>query len=149
MGALNQHIIIERPIETVFAWTTDMERAPEIMDHVEKTEKITEGPVGKGTQYNEIRNVGNRRVQTTLEVIEYIPNTSYAVLSDQNGVQISFRYEFTPQGNETHVTFNGDIKTRGLARTLFKGMIVRMIAKEELLHLSNLKKYIEKNTEGK
>lgn len=144
MGALNQTMVIDRPVETVFNLTTQMERSPEIMDKVEQITKITEGPVGEGTKYVEIRNLGGRRVQSTLEVIEYVPNKSYAVASEQNGVGITFRYTFKPQQEGTFVTFDGIVQTSGLGRSLFKGMITRMISKEELFHLQKLKEFIEK-----
>ncbi|KIL52812.1 SRPBCC family protein [Jeotgalibacillus campisalis] len=146
MGALNQTILIERPLEEVFTITTNMEQSPQIMDQVEEVAKITDGPVGKGTKYNEIRNLGGRRVQSVLEVIEHVPNASYAVSSSQNGVEIEFRYTFTQQGDGTFVTFDGKVKTSGFARSLFRGMIVRMISKEELFHLQKLKKFIEAET---
>ncbi|PPA69774.1 SRPBCC family protein [Jeotgalibacillus proteolyticus] len=145
MGALNQKIVIEKPIENVFNIAVNMENSPAIMDQVEEIKKLTDGPVAQGTKYEEIRNLGGRRVQSILEVVEYTPNASYAVSSEQNGVQITFRYTFTPQGEHTLVTFDGTIQTKGLARSLFKGMIVRMISKEELFHLQKLKTYIEKN----
>ncbi|MEW9500959.1 SRPBCC family protein [Jeotgalibacillus marinus] len=144
MGALNQTMVIDRPIETVFAMATDMERSPLIMDQVEQVEKLTNGPVAEGTKYQEVRNLGGRRVQSTLEVIEFVPAESYAVSSEQNGVRIEFRYTFKPQGESTYVTFDGTIQTSGFIRRLFKGMVVRMISKEELFHLQKLKKYIEK-----
>ncbi|MGD7044601.1 SRPBCC family protein [Jeotgalibacillus proteolyticus] len=146
MGALDQTIIIDRPIEEVFAITTTMEQSPQIMDQVEEVNKLTEGPIAKGTKYNEVRNLGGRRVQSVLEVIEYEPHASYAVASSQNGVEIEFRYTFEQQGEGTFVTFDGKVKTSGFARSLFRGMIVRMIAKEELFHLQKLKTFIEKET---
>lgn len=146
MGALDQTIVIDRPVDTVFQWTTNMEKSPEIMTHVEKVEKITPGPVEKGTRYHEVRNLGGRRVQSELEVIDYIPNERYSVTSEQNGVRITFTYTFKPEGDGTYVTFDGDVQTAGLARSLFKGMIVRMIAKEEVWHLKTLKEFIEKET---
>ena len=144
MGALNQTMVIDRPIETVFAMATDMERSPQIMDQVEQVEKLTKGPVAEGTKYQEVRNLGGRRVQSTQEVIEFVPTESYAVLSEQNGVRIEFRYTFKSQGESTYVTFDGKVQTSGFIRSLFKGMVVRMISKEELFHLQKLKKYIEK-----
>ncbi|MDG5472756.1 SRPBCC family protein [Jeotgalibacillus sp. ET6] len=144
MGALNQTIVIDRPIEEVFAVTTTMEQSPQIMDQVEEVTKLTEGAIAEGTKYNEVRNLGGRRVQSVLEVVEYVPNVSYAVSSSQNGVEIEFRYTFKPQGDGTFVTFDGKVKTSGFARSLFRGMIVRMISKEELFHLQKLKTFIEK-----
>ncbi|WP_166805794.1 SRPBCC family protein [Jeotgalibacillus sp. R-1-5s-1] len=148
MGALNQTMVINRPVEEVFAKTVRMENSPQIMDQVEEVTKLTEGPVSKGTRYEEIRNLGGRRVRSELLVTEYEPNRSYAVSSEQNGVQITFRYTFRPEGDGTFITFEGDIQTKGLARSMFKGMIVRMISKEELFHLQRLKKYIEKQDAG-
>ncbi|TFD99743.1 SRPBCC family protein [Jeotgalibacillus salarius] len=148
MGALNQTMVIDRPLETVFKQTIQMEKSPEIMDQVESVKKLTEGPPGKGTRYEEVRDLGGRKVQSELIVTELVENQSYAVTSEQNGVKINFRYTFREQDeNSTFVTFDGTVTTQGLARSLFKGMIVRMISKEELFHLQKLKKYIEKQTE--
>ncbi|AJD92494.1 hypothetical protein JMA_31770 [Jeotgalibacillus malaysiensis] len=148
MGALNQTMVIERPIETVFNETIQMEKSPEIMDQVISVKKLTEGPIGEGTRYEEVRDLGGRKVQSELVVTEFEENQSYAVTSEQNGVKIKFRYTFREEGqNSTFVTFDGTITTEGFARSLFKGMIVRMISKEELFHLQKLKKYIESRTE--
>jgi len=144
MGALNQTMVIDRPVEEVFAITTDMERSAEFMEKVEQVTKLTDGPVREGTTYQEVRDLGGRRVQSTLKVIEYVSNTSYAVSSEQNGVEITFRYTFKPQAEGTFMTFDGSVKTTGFARSLFRGMIVRMISKEELFHLQRLREFIEK-----
>ncbi|MBM7579032.1 SRPBCC family protein [Jeotgalibacillus terrae] len=149
MGALNQTMVIERPLETVFQETIQMEKSPEIMDQVVSIKKLTDGPPAKGTRYEEVRDLGGRKVQSELVVTEFVENKSYAVTSEQNGVKINFRYTFSAEGeNSTFVTFDGKITTQGFARSLFRGMIVRMISKEELFHLQKLKNYIESRTEG-
>ena len=51
---------IERPPEDVFAFMTNLENATEYSPGITSIEKITEGPMGEGTRFREIRKKGNK-----------------------------------------------------------------------------------------
>lgn len=56
-------IEIERPINDVFAYLGDLEHIPEWNWAVTATRKVSEGPIGVGTEYRQTRSVPKRATE--------------------------------------------------------------------------------------
>jgi hypothetical protein len=143
MTDLRDQIFIERPLEEVFAFAADLCNAPKVMAHVLSSEKLTEGPVGVGTQFKERRKMGAQDTTSILEFIEYIPNRSYAIQSETNGIEVIYRYRFKTYDNGTLVDFTGEVVAKNIIMRLIRPMVINMLKKEDKDHLSLLKKTIE------
>ncbi|MEY8741472.1 hypothetical protein AB9M62_18510 [Bacillales bacterium AN1005] len=61
MADFRASVIITEPVDVVFAYFANMSYAPEYMSNVEETEKLTDGPVGVGTKYRELRKVRGKK----------------------------------------------------------------------------------------
>jgi polyketide cyclase/dehydrase/lipid transport protein len=63
-------VLIARPIEDVFAFLSDLENIPKWNYAIVETRKISEGPVGVGTTYHQVRSVPGRS-EERLEITTY------------------------------------------------------------------------------
>lgn len=70
-------IVINRPIEEVFGFLSDMENNLKWRSSQIEIKKTSEGPIGVGTTYRMVNNVLGRRLETEAEVIEYEPNRKF------------------------------------------------------------------------
>ena len=141
--AFKGSVFIDAPVETVFAITTDFNQAPMIMENVIRTEMLTDGPMQVGTQVKEVRKMGGKEAETVLIVSEFVPNEKYAVTSENSGIRVEYKYEFTAKETGTAVDFNGIIHTTGLKSKLLKPLVEMILKKEDKDHLIRLKQYIE------
>jgi hypothetical protein len=64
-------VIISRLIEDVFAFLSDFENVPKWNDAIVETRKVSQGPVGVGTVYQQVRSISSasRSPPTTLPAI--------------------------------------------------------------------------------
>jgi uncharacterized protein YndB with AHSA1/START domain len=72
MASFENTVIIQRPVEEVFAFLADFENLPKWNDAIVETTKTSPGPVAVGTTYRQIRSVPSRS-EEGFEVIAYEP----------------------------------------------------------------------------
>jgi uncharacterized membrane protein len=77
MLKIDYSVVIDRPLEEVFAYVTDIENMPVWSSEVEKAWKTSEGPMGKGTTFSSAAKVLGRQIENTIEVTEYEPNSKW------------------------------------------------------------------------
>jgi hypothetical protein len=65
-------VMIRRPIEDVFAFLADFENVPRWNYAIVETHKVSQGPVGVGTVYQQVRSVPSRS-EERFEVTTYNP----------------------------------------------------------------------------
>jgi uncharacterized protein YndB with AHSA1/START domain len=92
---LANSVVINRPVSEVFAAWSDLERIPDwYVDSIERR-NMSQGPVGVGTTYHAVDKIPpGRRIEGTLEVTRFEPNTSMAAsLSDPYNATWDVTYE--------------------------------------------------------
>lgn len=78
MATLEASIIINRPVEEVFAAVIDFNSHPQWRGGLLKAEVTSRGPLGAGSTYTYDMQVMGRKIETTGEVVAYEPPTAYA-----------------------------------------------------------------------
>ena len=66
-------LVIERDPSVVFAFISDAQNAPKYIPELESVEKITDGPIGSGTQFRSRMRLPNGVFEGVSEVVEYEP----------------------------------------------------------------------------
>ncbi|MFQ5945566.1 MAG: SRPBCC family protein [Anaerolineae bacterium] len=110
----NEHsVVINRPIDEVFAYVDDPDTAPQWQGSVLESRQTSEGPVGVGTTGEVVVQFLGRRFESTWEVTEHQPNEKsvlrstsgpvpfkqFATLeSVEGGTKIDFVFEAEPGG---------------------------------------------------
>lgn len=72
-------IVIQRPVEDVFAFVTDARNNPQWQSRsgLQRTQQLPDGPVGVGTRIIEVWKFMGIESESTSEVNEYEPNRKY------------------------------------------------------------------------
>jgi uncharacterized protein YndB with AHSA1/START domain len=134
MGALREErlvatfentVMIRRPIEDVFAFLADFENVPKWNYAIVETRKVSEGPVGVGATYRQVRSVPSRS-QESFEVTAYDP-PRHLEIQGQLGPfpsRLSYALDAVPEG--TRVTNSVELELRGPGRLLGRVAVPRV-----------------------
>ncbi len=80
MRTITSSIIVERPIDEVFAFVTDARNNPlwQAASGLKEIRQEPASPVGVGARITEVRDVMGQRTENSSEVTEYEPHSRYA-----------------------------------------------------------------------
>jgi uncharacterized protein YndB with AHSA1/START domain len=107
-------ITINRPIEEVFAYVSDAGNGPKWQKALVEARRITEGPLGVGTQFTGVRKFMGRRMESVIQYTTYDPNKKvvFKTISGSSPFEQTFLFESTAGG--TRLTTRLDLETSGL-----------------------------------
>lgn len=100
-------VIIEKPIEEVFEFTTNPNNTPAWLESVE-IEKTNENPTREGTIY---QNRGKNGPWSYYKVSKYIPNKEFELIKqDQSTYHVNYSYSICPDG-QTKLIYHEWVET--------------------------------------
>jgi uncharacterized protein YndB with AHSA1/START domain len=111
----SNEITIERPLHEVFEFVADPENVPKWNDAIVETRKTSEGPVGIGTTYRQIRSVPSRS-EESFEVTELEPDRRFAIHGGVGPFVGTLTYEFEDEDGTTRLTNTADLEASGVMR---------------------------------
>jgi uncharacterized membrane protein len=132
---------IRRPAEEVFAYLADFENVPRWNYAIESTTKVSEGPVGVGTIFRQVRSLPSRS-EESLEVIAFDPNRRVAIKGTIGPFASELDYRIDPIEGGTRVTNQVELRPKGvlgLVGRLAPSRIKEAVAK----NLGGLKRLLE------
>lgn len=152
MADLSVSELIAAPTPRVYALATDLARAAEHIDGIDKIELLSEGPFGPGTKWRETRTMMGKSATEVLEITAAAaPESpadagSYTAECESCGAHYWSTFTFTPEGEGTRVTMSWRWKTVSLMARLMSplsvlmmGSVKKMIAQD----LADLKRVAE------
>ena len=92
--------------ERVFAASTDVERWPETISAITKTEVLTDGPVGAGTTFRETRVMFGKEASEVMTFARFEPPRGYTLTAESHGCRYETTFTFTPEAGGTRVDMN-------------------------------------------
>ena len=100
MIKVEDSVVIERPIEDVFAYVADQTNAPHWQAGLVEVRRTTDGPIGVGARHTALRSFMGRRMELTNEYVTFEPNREITFLgaSGPLTVQASYLFEATTEG---------------------------------------------------
>jgi uncharacterized protein YndB with AHSA1/START domain len=110
-------VVIQCPVEEVFAFVTDARNNPlwQSSGGLRETRQLPDGPVGVGTRITEVWHFMGRDSETTSEVTEYQPNQKYTRRTIEGSSPIlSGDFLFEPVAEGTRWTAIVNVKAGGL-----------------------------------
>ncbi len=125
--------------EEVFALFADIENAPQRVTSITKLQKLTDGPVGKGTRFRETRVFMNREATEEMEFTAFEPPGSYTVYCEAHGCRFSSVFEFIQDGDFTDVKVTFDVEATAL--------MAKMMSPVAAFMLTATKKCVEQDME--
>jgi len=108
-------IVIDRPVHDVFEYVANLANVPQWNYAIVETRKLSEGPVGVGSRYFQLRSLPSPSEESLL-VTEYEPDRRFAVEGDLGPLSGTLTYEFQETDGATRLTNSADLEAGGLAR---------------------------------
>jgi uncharacterized protein YndB with AHSA1/START domain len=138
-------IIINRPVEAVFAYVTDVTNDPSWHTDVLEAHKTTDGPIGTGTVWHARFKPSMGISEGDMEVVTFEPNRVQVKRGDIGPMHPTLAYLLEPSNGGTKFTRHVQIRVSGIMK-LMQPMIGMMLPKQNKGFLANLKRVLEQAT---
>ena len=142
MAKLEAGITINRPVEEVFAFTSNPENEPLWRSELLEMEQTSEGPIGVGTTYREVMQFLGRRIESTAEITKYEPNNMIAMKSTSGPLAFELTGTYQPVEDGTELTFEVEAEVGGFFRVA-EPLVARMGKRQMETQLANIKDLLE------
>ena len=141
MATFENTVRIRRPIEKVFGFLSQFENVPKWNYAIVETRKVSEGPVGVGTIYHQVRSVPSRS-EERFEVTVYNPPRHLEIRGQLGPFpsRLSYALDALPEG--TRVTNTVQLELRGPGRLLGRVAVPR-VRDAVAANLGKLKELLE------
>lgn len=118
-------LLVNRPVDKVFAWLTDAKNQAKFDKSSLEMELLTPGPWRTGSQFREVRDLGGRKTDVLSEIAELETNKRFVIRS-KTGPDWLGTWNFESEGNHTRLRWTGQLTMKGIAR-LFEPLIGRQM----------------------
>jgi uncharacterized protein YndB with AHSA1/START domain len=138
-------IVINRPVEQVFDFVADERNEPRFNPKMLTVEKVTPGPVGKGTRFRTQVKARQRIAEMSVEFTACDRPRRLTSVSKLSNMEIEGTLTFDPVPEGTLLRWSWDLAPRGILRlaTPVIGLIGR---REERTIWTSLKHLLERDT---
>ena len=116
MIRIETRVVINRPIDEVFEFVSDVENNPLWQSSVIEGRQTSTGPLGVGTTIITISRYLGLRIKSDWVVVEYEPNKKYVAKSISGRGQAKGTWAFVPGTNGTRVELVAEMRLGGLIR---------------------------------
>jgi uncharacterized protein YndB with AHSA1/START domain len=138
-------VMVDRPVEEVWRFVTDVEKMTKYDPDLLETRVTSPGPIGVGTTSMSKRSDGGTY---TFRVLEFEPNRRFFIeFTSEKGRGAPLRgtkmgYVLEPMGGKTKLTPAWDVKLHGFYR-LMGPMVSRSAKKTAETQVGNIKRMLE------
>ena len=142
MARMEASVVINRPVDEVFAYMADVRNWPQWNSGMLEGEQTSAGPVGVGTTFRGVNQFLGRRMEWTSEVTEYEPNRKMGQKITSGPMLIEQSLTFEPVEGGTRFTLVGEGETGGFFK-LAEPIVNRTMQRQMEGNLANLKDILE------
>ena len=143
MIRIEKSIIINRPVEDVWKFMSNIENATKWDRGVLEARQTSEGTIGVGSTLQTRRQMLGRQRIGKLRVSEYVPNRIIALQASLGQIAAAqIRYSFEPVDGGTRMTGTSEVELRGLWK-LITPILTRMLARDGREDMANMKRIME------
>jgi len=141
-----ESIFVERPIEEVFAYLTDLDRVPEWQTNVLFLQLQSPGGLRTGARLVELRKFLGRKVESVVEVSEYQPPHRYTIRVQSGPIPFEISNVLSESGGGTRI----DAAVEGEPGRFFglvEWRVVKAVERELWNSLATLKDILESRSD--
>ncbi len=135
-------IVIERPVEDVFAYITNFENNPQWQNGMVSCTFTSEPPVGEGSRYTQVAEFALRRIESKFVVTKFVPNERVEFETTESTFPIQVVRAVKPISNGTQVEAIISGKPSGLIK-LFAPLTNWMMRRSIQADYQRLKELLE------
>ena len=119
-GRFEATVVVDRPIEEVFAFLADGENDPKFSPRVLEIAKTTDGPPGVGTVYASTVKDAGMKTQREFKLTEFEAPTRirWAEVSKNLVTAAEGGYDLAPEGSATRVTIHNVLEGHGAGKLI-------------------------------
>jgi uncharacterized membrane protein len=137
---ISNRIIVNRPVDEVFAYAAAFDRHPEWQDDLH--DAVFEGPAAVGATGTETRQMGPRVHTYRWRVSEFDPPHKLGFETLEGSMRPAGRMTFCAEGDSTRVDFEMSLNPRG-AMKLMAPFITKQVQKVNDEHMTKFKANLE------
>jgi len=145
MARIEESVEIKRPVDKVFAYTTDAKSWPKWQSTFPEAEQTSQGPVGVGTTFRGTIHMMGLTMKWTAKATEYEANKKFGKSITCGSITNEQHNTYEPIERGTRFTIVYNMKVGGFMK-LFSPMIVCSTRKALKKALGNLKGILEAQT---
>lgn len=142
MSKIEGEITIGRPVEVVFDYVADQTNEPQYNPSMVRAEKVTAGPIGKGTRFRSAVRSGGRAAEMLIECTGYDRPRLLASITTMKQADFEYRLAFEPVVAGTRMRWSGQVRPKGWFRVLGP-LITWMGVRQEQRIWTSLKRHLE------
>jgi uncharacterized membrane protein len=140
---VEESIVINRPIEEVFAFVANFENHPKWETNFQKVKLLASIPTGVGTTYQCELKLPGQTATSKFEISEYEVNKKIAFEAEAAGpAKPNGSFLFEPAAGGTKITLVPRPEFRGILK-LLEPMMAGYVRKQNQEHLIKLKQILE------
>jgi uncharacterized protein YndB with AHSA1/START domain len=118
MVQISGEIVIARPIEEVFSLLADARNEPLYNPRILKAEKVSPGPIGPGTRFEQTARAIGRTGQMMIEITEYVPPRRLSLITRSSVMRVQGTETFESVVGGTRARYFWEVHLTGLAMLL-------------------------------
>jgi hypothetical protein len=142
MVQIEGEIVIGQPVDVVFDYVADQSNEPQYNPRMVRAEKITPGPVGKGTQFRSAVASMGRTAEMLIEYTRYDRPALLASTTTMAQADFSYQLMFEPAARGTRMRWAGQVRPKGAFRLL--GPVISWLGmRQERRIWASLKQHLE------
>lgn len=142
MAKVDTSAVINRPVEQVFAFVTNLENNKKWQAGLVETVLLEEGPLRLGTRLKDVRQFLGQRIESIAEVTEYKPNREFGFRVASGPIPFHGQMSFEAAEGSTRITFVGEGEPGGLFK-LLEPIVVSAFQKRIEENYARLKSILE------
>ena len=142
MPKFEKRIFINRPVEAVWKFVSNIENMPNWDRGVLEARQTSEGPMGVGSTVQVVRQFLGRRRIAHFRVVDVVPNRTVAIQAGGAGITGKVRYTFEPVEGGTRMTSSAEVVLGGWLK-LIAPIIRPMLERDGRDDLANVKRVVE------
>ena len=142
MSRIEGTVIIKRPADKVFAYTTEAKSWPKWHGTIPEAEQTSKGQIGVGTTFRGKTRMMGQTSEWTAKLTEYEPYKRWGKVIDSGSLVIDDKLVCDPAEGGTRLTMVYDVKVGGILK-LLSPVIISSMRKQLKLDLASLKGILE------
>jgi uncharacterized protein YndB with AHSA1/START domain len=136
---------IDRPVEEVFAFVADQTNAPRWQTDLHEVRRLTDGPIGVGTEHEFVRVFAGRQIASRNRFVEFEPDRYVAFEIPEGWLTGRASYLAEPSSTSgTVLTCHMQFKVRRLG-FLFEPILKKVLARDSSRDEARLKALLEQS----
>jgi carbon monoxide dehydrogenase subunit G len=118
VASFSHTVEIARPPADVFPWLLEADKVPRWTGHLQRYERLDDGPLGRGSRVRQVLEVSGRTIDVELELTGYEPPTAAQTRFSTNGIDVVSSYALEAMGAGTRLTQSLEAKAGGISARL-------------------------------